>query len=381
MQTPPVQVISAGRVVTPSGDLTPGTVEVRHGRIAAVRRGSSGRADVAAPDGILAPGLIDLQVNGAAGADFLTCRRPADVDRARRYLASCGVTTFLPTLITSPPAALAAALDRWERWSRLSGGPRVGGLHLEGPYLNPQYRGAHPARYLRPPDRGQLAALLDRHPGLVRLVTLAPELPGAGALIGLLRERGVAVAAGHTGATYDQAREAFAAGVSLVTHLFNGMRAVHHRDPGIVVAALEHEEVAVSLIADFVHVHPAVLRLAARLKGPRRTVLVTDAVAAAGLRGGRARLGSRRVRVTDVPRLADGTIVGSVLALDQAVRNMVALGFPLRDVIAMASSTPARILGRPDLGRIAVGGIADLVLFDAGLRVRAVWVGGERIVG
>ncbi len=381
MQAADVQVISAGRVITPSGDLTPGTVEVRNGRIAAVRRGVAPRADPAAPEGILAPGLVDLQVNGAAGVDFLTCRRPADLARVRRYLASSGVTAFLPTLITSPMPVLAAALDRWERWSRLPGGPRVAGVHLEGPYLNPRYRGAHPARYLRPPDAARLAALLDRHPGLVRLVTLAPELAEAGEVIAMLRDRGVAVAAGHTGASYDQAREAFAAGVGLVTHLFNGMRAVHHRDPGVVVAALEHEEVAVSLIADFVHVHPAVLRLTARLKGPRRTVLITDAIAAAGWRGRTASLGGRRVRVTDVPRLPDGTIAGSVLALDQAVRNMVALGFPLRDAVAMASSTPARVLGRADLGRIAVGALADLVLFDAGLRVRAVWVGGVRVLG
>jgi N-acetylglucosamine-6-phosphate deacetylase len=375
------QVITAGRVLTPAGDLVPGTVEIHQGRIASVRKGAASRADLAAPAGILAPGLIDLQVNGAAGVDFLACRTSGELARVKRYLASTGVTTFVPTLISAPPSTLAAALDRWERLSRLPGGPRVAGVHLEGPYLNPQYRGAHPSRYLRPPDREQMATLLDRHPGLIRLVTLAPELPGAAGVIALLRDRGVAVAAGHTGATYDQARAAFAQGVGMVTHLCNAMRPVHHRDPGIVVAALEHDDVVVSLIADFVHVHPAVLRLVAHLKGPRRTALVTDAIAAAGARGKVARLGGRRVRVTNAPRLPDGTIAGSVLALDQAVRNMVAVGYPLREAVAMATATPARVLGQAELGRIAVGGRADLVLFDAGLKVAAVWVGGEKVLG
>jgi len=373
------RLLTAGRVITPSADLAPGTVEIRDGRITGVREGAVPNADVSAPEGVLAPGFIDLQVNGAAGVDFLSCRTEGDVARVRRYLASTGTTTFVPTLITSPLTHLQEALRRWQQFGARPGAPRIAGVHLEGPFLNPQFKGAHPRRDLKAPDPRQAAALLDAVPGLVRLVTLAPELPGADAVIRALRERGCVVAAGHTGATYDQAQAAFGSGVTLVTHLFNAMRPVHHRDPGVVVAALQDPRIAVSLIADFVHVHPAVLSLAVRLKGWEQTVLITDAIAAAGARRRVTRLGTRAVRVTDVPRLPDGTIAGSVLSLDAAVRHVASLGVPLRDAVSMASATPARVLGLGDLGRIEAGAAADLVLLDRGLRVQAVYAGGRRI--
>src|SRR5712692_9405044 len=227
------RVITAGRVITPSGDLTPGSVEIADGRIAAVGSGTVASADLSSPDGVLAPGFIDLQINGAAGVDFLSPLTDGAVTRVRRYLASTGVTAFLPTLITSPSSHLERALRSWQRAMRQPGVPRILGVHLEGPYLNAQFKGAHPARYLKEPDARQAEALLDEVPGVVRLMTLAPELPGAGSVIRVLRDRGCVVAAGHTAATYEQAQAAFGAGVTLVTHLFNAMRPVHHRDPGI----------------------------------------------------------------------------------------------------------------------------------------------------
>lgn len=375
------RLITAGRVITPFGDLTPGAVEIAAGRIVAVRAGAPADADVSAPDEMLAPGFVDIQINGAAGVDFLSCRTIADLARARRYLASTGVTAFVPTLITSPLPRLREALLRWQRFAAHPGAPRVAGVHLEGPYLNPQFKGAHPRRDLKVPDPSQAAAVLDAVPGLVRLVTLAPELPGADGVIRVLRDRGCVVAAGHTGATYDQAQAAFGSGVTLVTHLFNAMRPVHHRDPGIVVAALQDPQTAVSLIADFVHVHPAMLHLAVRLKGWDRVALITDAIAAAGARGRVTRLGTRTVRVTDVPRLPDGTIAGSVLSIDRAVRHIASLGVPAREAVLMASATPAWVLGRRDLGRIEAGAAADLVVLDQQLRVRAVYAAGERIHG
>ncbi|TMJ07213.1 MAG: N-acetylglucosamine-6-phosphate deacetylase [Bacillati bacterium ANGP1] len=373
-------VISAGRVITPSGDLTPGSVEISDGRIVAVRAGAAAEADLAVPDGVLAPGLIDLQINGAAGVDFLSPVTGAALTRLRRYLASTGVTAFLPTLITSPPALLQRALRSWQRAMHEPGAPRIVGVHLEGPYLNRQFKGAHPLRYLRAPDARHAAALLDAVSDTVRLVTLAPELPGAAAVIRALRERGCVVAAGHTAATYEQAHAAFGAGVTLVTHLFNAMRPVHHRDPGIVVAALEHPQVTVSLIADFIHVHPAVVTLAVRL-ARERVALITDAIAAAGASQRVTRLGTRTVRVTDVPRLSDGTIAGSVLSMDAAVRHVVSMGLSVRDAVLMASSIPARVLDRDDLGRIEVGKPADLVVLTRELRVHAVYAAGERIFG
>jgi len=373
--------ITAGRVVTPSSDLVPGTVEVVDGRIASIRTGANPGVDVSVPDGILVPGFIDLQINGAAGVDFLSSMTDADLLRVGHYLASTGVTAFMPTLITSPLSVLRKALIRWSRFAARLPVPRILGLHLEGPYLNPQFKGAHPARYLRPPDPTHAAALLDAARGAVRMLTLAPELPGAREVIRLLRGRGSIVAAGHTGATYDQAQAAFSEGVTHATHLFNAMRPIHHRDPGIVVAALQHPQVTISLVTDFVHTHPAMVHLAVRLKGWERVALVTDAIAAAGARGKVTRLGTRTVRVSDAPRLADGTLAGSVLSMDHTVRNVASLGIPLRDAVQMASTTPAQVIGRGDLGRIEEGAIADLVVLDQALHVRAVYAAGERIYG
>jgi len=374
------RVITAGRIITPSGDLTPGSVEIDGGRIVSVRAGAAPGADLSAADGVLAPGFIDLQINGAAGVDFLSRLTDVAVTRVRRYLASTGVTAFLPTLITSPSSQLERALRSWQRLMALPGAPRILGIHLEGPYLNRQFKGAHPPRYLRAPDARHAAALLDAVPGAVRLVTLAPELPGAAGVIRVLRERGCVIAAGHTAATYQQAQAAFGAGVTLVTHLFNAMRPVHHRDPGIVVAALEHPQVDVSLIVDFIHVHPAMVRLAVQLK-KERVALITDAIAAAGSSRRVTRLGTRTVRVTDVPRLPDGTIAGSVLSMDAALRHAVSVGVSLRDAVLMVSAIPARVLGRNDLGRIEVGKPADLVVLTRELRVRSVYTAGELTYG
>ncbi|MDR7465300.1 MAG: amidohydrolase family protein, partial [Armatimonadota bacterium] len=274
-------VLAAGRVITPRGDLTPAVVTVVGERIVTVRQGRARRADLSAPEGILAPGLIDLQVNGASGVDFLSVGTGTRLEGVCRYLLSTGVTAFLPTLITTRPPRLRAALAWWRRTAAELQAPRVLGLHLEGPFLHPAFRGAHDPRLLRPPDGG-LVRLLDEAPGLVRMVTLAPELPGADRLIEELRRRGCVISAGHTAAAYEQAMLAFARGVHVVTHLFNAMRGLHHREPGLAAAALDHPRVTVGLIADLVHVHPAMVRLAVRLKGWRRVALVTDAIAAAG---------------------------------------------------------------------------------------------------
>jgi N-acetylglucosamine-6-phosphate deacetylase len=367
------RLITADRVVALERDLAPGTVEIESGRVARVREGRARRPDLDIK-GYLAPGLIDLQINGAAGADFLT-GEAAEIDRARRYLLSTGTTSFLPTLITAPEGTLEAALDRWQ--AQRDGAPRMLGVHVEGPFLNPAHPGAHEAQYLRPPRVSELRRLLRRHPGLVKILTLAPELRGAGGVIREARRRGILVSAGHTAATYDEGRAAFDRGVRLVTHLFNAMRPLRHRDPGIVAAALQDPRVTVSLIADLVHVDAVVLQLVFAAKPRDRIALVTDAVAAAGRPGRTSRLAGRTLRVTDAPRLPDGTLAGSALRMDQALRNVVSLGVPVRDAVGMASTVPAALLGRRDLGRIAPGARADLVLFDRALRVRTVIIGGS----
>lgn len=372
-------VIAADRVITPTGDLTPGVVEVRNGRIARVRKGRARRAHVTVRGGVLAPGLIDLQINGAAGIDFATCDSPRDLDRAHRFLLSTGVTAYLPTLISSPLVQLRAALVHWQRFATVAQAPRVLGVHLEGPYLNGTFAGAHDLDYLRAPDLEEFTSILDMAPGLVRLVTMAPELDGAARLIKAAMVRKVIVSAGHTAATYEQAQAAFEAGVSMITHVFNAMRPMHHREPGIAGAALADEKIITGLIADLVHLHPAVMRMVLDLKGVKRVALVTDAVAAVGTRGRSSRLGGRDLVVSDAPRLPGGRLAGSILTLDQAIRNLVSLGIRLRDAILMASEVPASVLRRRDLGRIAAGARADLVIFDRRLRVRSVYVGGHPV--
>jgi len=376
-------VIAAARVVAEQGDFTPGIVEVARGRIARVRGGRPPRGVRVRP-GVLAPGLIDLQINGCAGVDFVTFQDPASLVGVRGHLLGTGVTGFLPTLITTPLPVLHQALRRWQEVARAGGAPRVLGVHVEGPYLNPAFAGAHPIEHLRAPDAGEFTRILDEAPGLVRLFTLAPELPGADGLIQIGRKRRILLSAGHTGATCEQARQAFRSGMRMATHLFNAMRPLHHREPGIVGATLADDRVTAGLIADFVHVHPAVVRTVIAGKGWGRVALVTDAVAAAGedrdrVRARSSSLAGREVTVSDAPRLPSGTLAGSLLTLDQAVRNVVSLGVPLRDAVLMASAVPAALLGRRDLGRIAAGARADLVLFDRRLRVETVYLAGIRV--
>lgn len=328
----------------------------------------------------LAPGLIDLQLNGAFGFDFTA--DPAAIWTVAAKMPRYGVTAFLPAIITAPRAAIPAAL------AALAAGPPPGaalgarplGLHLEGPFLNPGRRGAHPPRHLRLPDP---AAARDWTPARgVRLVTLAPELPGARPLIEGLVASGVVVAAGHSAATFAEAQASLAAGVTYGTHLFNAMAPLDHREPGVAGALLADAHAVVGLIVDGAHVHPGMVYLAWRAKGPRQFSLVTDAMAGLGLGDGRYRLGERDVTVAaGTARLADGTLAGSVLSLDQALRNLRTItGCAVPEALAAAAEVPARVLGLSDrYGRLAPGAAADLVLLTPGLEVVATWVGGRLV--
>jgi N-acetylglucosamine-6-phosphate deacetylase len=334
------------------------------------------QAEVVEADGLLlAPGFIDLQLNGAFGHDFTA--EPTSIWAVAARLPQYGVTAFLPTLITSPPAAIAAAQ------AVLRAGPPPGfggalplGLHLEGPFLNPEKRGAHNPAHLRPPD---LESITDWSPqNGVRLVTLAPELPGALDVIRALCERGVVVGAGHSLADYAAARAGLEAGLTYGTHLFNAMPPVQHRAPGLVEALLTDPRATVGLIADGVHLHPALVKLIWQSAGPERVNVVTDAMAGLGKPPGRYPLGEFEVTVSDHhARLSDGRLAGSILSLDRAVRNLIAFtGCSVADALRTVSETPARVLGLSDRGRLAPGCRADLVLLTDDLRVAATFVGG-----
>ena len=374
--------IAKATLYTPSQTAPRAAVLASQGRIAAVGKA----ADLPCPPGataldaeglLLAPGLIDLQCNGAFGDDFTAA--PQTLWRAAARLPRYGVTSFLPTIISVPPAVVAAA-QAAVLHGRPAGfrGAEPLGLHIEGPFLNPQKRGAHNPAHLQPPS---LQAAADWSPGRgVRLVSLAPELPGALALIRALAARGVLVSAAHSLASYDEAIAGFDAGTGYGTHLFNAMPALGHRQPGLAGALLADPRPVVGIIADGLHVHPALVGLAWRVLGPQRLNLVTDAMAALGMPPGTYRLGDLAVTVdADDARLADGTLAGSLLTLDRALRNLVAwTGCTLNDALATVTSTPAAALGLDhERGRIAPGYIADFVLFTPELRIHTVIIGGQ----
>lgn len=355
--------VRAATVMTPTGPVSPAEVVIESGRIAAVRP-VTGPVD----DTVVVPGFVDLQVNGVSDVDCST----ADGDdwrRAGEALAATGVTAWLPTLVSAPLDRYAGALDRIASAARGTGAtaPIILGAHLEGPFLGGR-PGAHRPAHVVPIDLRWLDAL----PPTVRLVTLAPEQPLSIEATRALAARGVLVSLGHSAADLDRCIAAVDAGARMVTHLFNGMTPLHHREPGLVGAALCDDRLGVGLIADGVHVHRALYPPIFRAK-PGGVVLVTDAVA---WRSGR--LDDRGVVVTGgAPRLPDGTIAGSVLTMDAAVRNVVDAGVPLADAVAAASATPAALVGEHDRGRIEDGGRADLAVLGAGdLSVRRTIVAG-----
>jgi N-acetylglucosamine-6-phosphate deacetylase len=347
------------------GEVVRGDVEVVDGRIA--------RVGVASADGrgIAVPGFIDLQVNGFGGVDFLE----ADAEgyrRAGEALLETGVTGYLPTLITTPEDELVAAM---REIPIVAEGPRILGIHLEGPFLSQRRLGTHPVSARRDPDPALLERLLAAGP--VRIMTLAPELPGADELIDALHARGVTVSCGHSDATSEQASAAFDRGARTVTHLFNAMRPFGHRDPGIAGAALVRDDVIVQIINDGVHLAPDTVNLVWHAAAGR-VALVTDAMAGAGVPDGAYSLGSVDVVVRDgAVRGPNGVLAGSVLTMIDAVRNLHALGVALPDAVAAATSVPAAVLGLPSIGRLDVELPADIVVLNDGLEIETVFVGGE----
>lgn len=360
--------LGVASVLTPEG-IVDGDLEIDDGRVAAIGVAPAGAG------GMAAPGFVDIQVNGFAGIDFAA----ADVDDYAAIapgLAATGVTAYQPTLITLPEQTVLSALSTLNSIDREKTAPRIIGMHLEGPFLSPERVGAHDPRNLIAPDPATLDRLLGSGP--VSMVTLAPELPGAIDLVELLVGRGVVVACGHSNATAAEATAAFDAGATVVTHLFNAQRPLHHREPGIAGAALVHSEVTVSIIVDGIHLADDTVRLA--FAAPAQVALITDAIAAAGRPDGSYALGDRTVTVAEgAARLDDGTLAGSVLTMDAAVRGVVDVGIDPTDAIAAATAIPATAVERHDLGALRLGAPADVVVLDDDLGVTRTLVGGDTV--
>jgi N-acetylglucosamine-6-phosphate deacetylase len=380
MTTRPVTV--EGRLVL-DDRVAAGRIQIEDGLIVAVEtRDSPGASPSAASDGpFVAPGFVDVHVHGGGGHDAMG---GADaLDGMARHLLRHGVTAFLPTAVTAPLAALVRFAEQVRAWlaATPSGGAEPLGFNLEGPFLAPARRGAHDSAYLRVPAdvrMGDLEPLLD---GL-KLITVAPELPGALDLIAWLRDRGIATSMGHSAANLHEAQAGFAAGGTSTTHLFNAMSGVDHHEPGLAVAALVDDSANVELIADGEHVDQSLWPIITRTKPAGRVLLVSDAISLAGMGDGRTTIGGLEVEVVGqrVTLAGTTTLAGSVIALDAAVRNLVASGVPLPFAVAAASRNPLAMLGVTDRGRIAEGQRADLVELDAELKVRRVMRAGTWFV-
>ncbi|MFI1991470.1 N-acetylglucosamine-6-phosphate deacetylase [Actinoplanes sp. NPDC020271] len=352
----------SGRIVTPGGVIQ-GHIHFSGTAIEAIV------PDDTAGDDVIVPGFVDLHCHGGGGHTFTTGDPSAARGAAAFHLAH-GTTTMLASLVSSPFELMRSATLAYKP---LVDEGVIAGIHFEGPYLSAVRCGAQNPLFLRDPNLSEITEVIKIGEGAVRMMTVAPELDGALTAITHLRDAGVLAAVGHTDATYEQTHAGVDAGASVATHLFNGMRPVHHREPGPVVGLLA-STATVELIADNIHLHPGMLTYAARSAGPERAILVTDAMDAAGMPDGSYELGGQAVVVADrVARLAEGgSIAGSTLTMDVAFRNAVAAGLTLTEAVAMSSTTPARLLGLTDRGALAPGLRADIVVLAPDLTLEQV---------
>ena len=357
-----------GRLVL-DDEIMPGALHIEDGLISRIEAGG---AEAAEP--LIVPGFVDIHVHGWGGHDAMGST--ADLDGMARALLHRGVTSFLPTAVTAGLDRLQEFAERVREWRPRapSDGADPLGFNLEGPFLSPARKGAQNPAFMVEPASVDFDACLGPLVDGLRVMTVAPEVRGGRELIGWLCRHGIVVSLGHSSATLEEAQAGYAAGARSTTHLFNAMTGVDHRSPGLAVAALADDGVAVELIADGQHVAPSLWPIVARAKPPDRLILVSDALPFAGLGEGRTSLGGLEVEVRGPRATLAGsdTLAGSVIALDSAVRNMVRNGAALPAAVAAAARNPLALIGVTDRGRLAVGQRADLVELDDDLEVRRV---------
>lgn len=379
-------VITAARLVTPVEWIESPVVVVEDGHIVVLQS----RAATEIPAGrlldfpglILAPGFIDIHIHGGAGRDAMEASESA-LAQIELQLVKHGVTAYLPTTVTAPNEKILGALDGLGKViamaNRNPGRASPLGIHLEGPFISHEKRGVHPPENLLQPSPQAFDRFWQASAGNIRMMTIAPELPGAVETIRYARKLGVHSSLGHSNATYHEAQSGISAGADHATHTFNAMRPLDHREPGILGAVLENNELTADIIADGVHVHPSVLKLFLSAKGADRAILITDAISATGMPDGVYSLGGLEVQVSNGRCEYQGKLAGSVLTLDRAIRNVIAFaGYPLQQAVKLATLNPAQRLGITDRrGLLAPGRRADLVVLTPEGQVAHTIIGGE----
>jgi N-acetylglucosamine-6-phosphate deacetylase len=384
-----MKVFTGAHIITPYEEIMEGTLITHGQKIAAVQGGPGSRGESDYPTGddveiidatglTLCPGFIDIHIHGVA--HNRVTGGPQAIRAMAETLPKFGVTSFLPTIGAEP----IEDMERTVAYANdlTCSGANMVGIHLEGPFINPKRKGAQREEAIIPPSLPTIDRLWELSKGMLRLVTLAPELAGSMEVIEFLRDRDVAIAIGHSDGTYEESCQAFRNGVRLVTHTFNGMRGLHHREPGVVGAALTTAGVMCEIIGDLVHVHPAVIRLLLACKGTDSVIMVTDSGELTGLPDGEyARDGGRIVTIADGRcTLADGTIAGSTSTLNRNIRNLRNMGISWCDVVKMASLNPARAIGIENRkGSLVPGKDADLVLLDDSCEVQGCYVAGDEV--
>ena len=370
--------INARQIFTPDRLAVNPIINIKHGKILGFGEDavSDSLTIFELPDYDLVPGFVELQINGAFGVDFT--QDPTKVWQVGRRLTELGITIFLPTIITSPLDSVQHAIRTWKDGAPKDyDGAAIPGFHLEGPFINPEKKGAHRQEFIRKPTMEDISEWKPENG--IRLVTLAPEIPGALEIIALLSARKITVSAGHSMATREQIKEGITAGIACGTHLFNAMRPLDHRHSGIIGTLLTNDNLKVGLIVDGIHLAPEIVKLVFRAKGEDNIFLVSDAMGALGLSPGEYQLAGRKVTVNETSaHLEDGTLAGSILTPTESLRNFQTFsGCTFEQALRCWTTTPADLMRFEVHGRLAPGLQADLVALDDHGRVAATMINGE----
>ncbi|MBE3091704.1 MAG: N-acetylglucosamine-6-phosphate deacetylase [Candidatus Atribacteria bacterium] len=375
-----------GTIVTPFQLLEDRIIIIEKGKIIAITNKKEDLAilknveKIEAKDKFVVPGYIDIHVHGGGGSDVMDGEYEAIKQVATTH-SRFGTTAFLPTTMTMAKDKIIKSLKSiHEARLKGTGTAEILGIHLEGPYINPEKKGAQKEEDIKKVSVEEFLEFNQASGNLIRLVTIAPEMPGAIDFIRWLHQQGIIVSVGHSNATYKQVQEGIQAGLSHVTHIFNAMRGLHHREPGVVGAALSSPKLIVEMIADGVHLHPMVLKMLTQIKESEKLVLITDAMRATGFKEGTYDLGGQEVIVTQgQAKLKNGTLAGSVLTMDKAVKNLVTkVGISLLNAVQMASYNPAKCLGIDDRkGSLEINKDADIVILNKNLETELTMVAGK----